>query len=217
MKKILAAFVTIVLFLGLIGVGTWAFFSDREISSGNIFRAGTWTNNPSLSLDPDDAKTNPIQNPVLHSISVTNSGDEPKDFAKNVELEVTVVKGEEYVEKVDYNPVLGNIEAKGKREFSLAVYLTPAWQNAPKGTEIKLRIEVTREDNWPEHNIGKRAHFTIVKEKGSTPTPTPTATATVTVTPTVTVTLMLTPTVTPTPTATRVPIPILTPDRKSVV
>ena len=170
MKKILIGLVSIGLILGLVGVGTQAYFSDTETSSGNIFTAGTWINNPSLSLDPDDAKVETGESLINHSIWVSNSGDEPKDWAKNVELGVSVVKGEEYLTQILYDPVIGNIEAGGVRKFSLTVKLNENWSNASDGAsdgkEVKLKIEVTREDNWPEHNIGKRAHFTIIKGGG---------------------------------------------------
>lgn len=41
MRKILGLTVAAVLVMGLVGGGTWAFFSDTEQSTGNIFTAGT--------------------------------------------------------------------------------------------------------------------------------------------------------------------------------
>ena len=166
MRKILIGLMIIGFLLCLVRVGTWAFFSDTETSSGNIFTAGTWINNPSLSLDPDDAEVKTGESLINHSIRVSNSGGEPKDWAKNVELEVSVVKGEEYLTQILYDPVIGNIEAGGVREFSLTVELNENWSNASDREEVKLKIEVTREDNWPEHNIGRKAHFTIIKGGG---------------------------------------------------
>jgi len=119
-----------------------------------------------LSLDPDDAEVKTGESLINHSIRVSNSGGEPKDWAKNVELGVSVVKGEEYLTQILYDPVIGNIEAGGVREFSLTVELNENWSNASDREEVKLKIEVTREDNWPEHNIGRKAHFTIIKGGG---------------------------------------------------
>ena len=164
MRKILIGLMIIGFLLCLVRVGTWAFFSDTETSSGNIFTAGTWINNPSLSLDDAEVKTG--ESLINHSIRVSNSGGEPKDWAKNVELGVSVVKGEEYLTQILYEPVIGNIEAGGVREFSLTVELNKNWSNAPDGEEVKLKIEVTREDNWREHNIERKAHFTIIKGGG---------------------------------------------------
>lgn len=164
-KRILIGLIALSFFLAIAGIGTgvWAYLSDTERSSGNVFSASTWSNNPSLSLDPDDAEVETAENPVNHSIWVSNSGDAPKDLAKNVELGVNVVKGEEYVNQILYNPVIGDIEPGGEREFSLTVKLTD-WEEAPEEEEVKLRIEVSREDNWPEQNVGRRAHFTIIKD-----------------------------------------------------
>ena len=44
MKKILILIISIGLLFGLVGIGTQAYFSDVETSSGNIFTAGTWDN-----------------------------------------------------------------------------------------------------------------------------------------------------------------------------
>ena len=41
MKKILGLTVVALLIMGLVGGGTWAYFSDVETSTGNVFTAGT--------------------------------------------------------------------------------------------------------------------------------------------------------------------------------
>ncbi|NLE08228.1 MAG: hypothetical protein GX631_03110, partial [Dehalococcoidales bacterium] len=41
MKKILGLSVAALMVMGLVGGGTWAYFSDTEESTGNIFTAGT--------------------------------------------------------------------------------------------------------------------------------------------------------------------------------
>lgn len=142
-----------------------AWFSDVEVSSGNTFTAGTWAvPKPSLSLDPDDAKVKTGEISVSHSIWVSNHGEEEIDVAKNVELAVSVVKDEGYFAGVDYEAVVGDIGPGESREFSFTVALT-GWEDASKGEEVKLLIEVTNEDNRPDHNEEKRAHFTIIKSK----------------------------------------------------
>lgn len=140
-----------------------AWFSDVEVSSGNTFTAGTWDAKPSLSLDPDDAhKIVTGDGLVTHSILVSNDAGEPKDIAENVELEVTVVKGHDYVTVEDYEASVGDIGPDDSREFSFTVTLT-GWGEASEEEEVKLKIEVIREDNWSEHNVGRAAHFTIIK------------------------------------------------------
>ncbi len=49
MKKILGLSIAAILVLGIVGVGTWALFSDTETSTGNILTAGT------LDLKTNDA------------------------------------------------------------------------------------------------------------------------------------------------------------------
>lgn len=141
-----------------------AWFSDVEVSSGNTFTAGTWKAKPSLSLDPDDAKVETGERSVSHSIWVSNRGKEEIDVAANVELNVSVVEGEEKYVSVSYDPEVGHIPAGEAKDFSLVVQLI-GWEGASEGEEVKLRIEVTREDNWSEHNVGRRAHFTIIKSE----------------------------------------------------
>lgn len=165
MRKVLlvvAVLITAGLIGGLTARGSWSFFRDIEVSSENISRVGTWSHNPSLELEPDDAEVETKSSSVYHSIWVKNDADQLKDLAKNVELGVSVIKGGGYVSQILYNPEVGDIPAGGKKQFSLTVKLT-GWEGAPKEEEVKLRIEVTREDSWPEHNVGKRAHFTIEK------------------------------------------------------
>lgn len=41
MKKILIALMAVMITIGLVGIGTYAYFSDTETSTGNIFTAGT--------------------------------------------------------------------------------------------------------------------------------------------------------------------------------
>ena len=41
MKKIIGLSIVAVLIIGMVGAGTWAYFSDTETSTGNTFTAGT--------------------------------------------------------------------------------------------------------------------------------------------------------------------------------
>ncbi len=49
MKKILGLMISVLLLVGMVGIGTWAYFSDVETSTGNILAAGT------LDLKTNDA------------------------------------------------------------------------------------------------------------------------------------------------------------------
>ncbi|MFC1965527.1 TasA family protein [Chloroflexota bacterium] len=48
MKRILGLTIAFMLLIGMVGIGTWAYFSDVETSTGNVFTAGT------LDLKTDD-------------------------------------------------------------------------------------------------------------------------------------------------------------------
>jgi spore coat-associated protein N len=87
MKKILTLGATIVLVAALISGGTWAFFSDTETSSNNVFRAGTLNlvltgdGTPALdslttTFDAIDGNWYPGAN-ITKSILITNSGSIP--------------------------------------------------------------------------------------------------------------------------------------------
>ena len=41
MKKILGLTIAVLLSIGMVGIGTWAYFSDAETSTGNVLTAGT--------------------------------------------------------------------------------------------------------------------------------------------------------------------------------
>lgn len=145
-----------------------AYFSDVQTTTCTV-QTGVWhagTPKPSLSLDPDDAEATACNStdPVSHVIYVSNTGDEPKDVALNVTLNVTAVKGTQYVASVVYDSTVGDIPAGEAREFFLEIELNGGWESAEEGEEVKLRIQATGEDNRPEHNIGRRAHFTIIKQ-----------------------------------------------------
>jgi predicted ribosomally synthesized peptide with SipW-like signal peptide len=87
MKKILILGATIVLVASLISVGTWAFFSDTETSSGNVFRAGTLnlvlTGDGTPALDSLTTTFNAADGSwypgadITKSITITNSGSIP--------------------------------------------------------------------------------------------------------------------------------------------
>jgi len=64
MKKILGLTIVALIVMGLVGGGTWAYFSDTETSTGNAFAAGTLD----LKLDAGDI------NVVKFSVSNANPG-----------------------------------------------------------------------------------------------------------------------------------------------
>ena len=63
MKKILGLTIAALLVMALVGGGTWAYFSDVETSTGNVFTAGT------LDLTPDEATIYVITYGVLDDVA----------------------------------------------------------------------------------------------------------------------------------------------------
>lgn len=111
---------------------------------------------PSLEFRPDDAQSSSPS----YCVQIYNTGN---DDAKNVEVDIRVVKGSKYVSNVGYNPVVDDIENGQYEDFCFIIYTNGDWDSAPSDAEVKLEIKVTREDNWPSHNVGGLAHYTLVK------------------------------------------------------
>jgi hypothetical protein len=129
----------------------------RNTQFGNNFGNGYDVPRPSLSLDPDD---NEDCNPSSY-IYVTNTGDEEKDDAEGVTLEITVVKGNQYVDYIEYDGYIGRIENDESILFNYIINTTSEWDSFPD-EEIKIKITVTNEVYWPEHNICRYAHYTLI-------------------------------------------------------
>ena len=77
MKKILGLTVAALLVIGLVGGGTWAYFSDTETSTGNILTAGTLD----LNVDGGDIAVTTLNVPATYpgdtgsgSTTLLNSG-----------------------------------------------------------------------------------------------------------------------------------------------
>jgi len=89
-KKILGLSIAIVLVIGLVAGGTWAYFSDTETTTGNVFTAGTID----ISLDPAggqdvftledfDIELKPCQTGYT-VVNITNDGDNPCEVWKHI-------------------------------------------------------------------------------------------------------------------------------------
>ncbi|MBD3309653.1 hypothetical protein GF351_00365, partial [Candidatus Woesearchaeota archaeon] len=120
---------------------------------------GQGTPMPSLSLDPDDAADCLVSGSVI----ITNTGDEEKDDASNVQIIIYPVKNGQFVEDIIYDPEIGDIQNLGSVGAAFTIVLAPAWSSQELGAEVKIRIEVINEDNRPDHNIGRHAHYTLYK------------------------------------------------------
>ena len=88
-KKILGLTIAVVLIIGLVAGGTWAYFSDTETTTDNTFTAGTID----LSLDPTSGQAvemadgslelKPCQTGFI-TITLTNDGTNPMDVWKMI-------------------------------------------------------------------------------------------------------------------------------------
>jgi predicted ribosomally synthesized peptide with SipW-like signal peptide len=88
-KKILGLSIAIVLVIGLVAGGTWAYFSDTETTTGNVFTAGTID----ISLDPTggqdvftvdgEIELKPCQTGYIY-VCVNNDGDNPCEVWKHI-------------------------------------------------------------------------------------------------------------------------------------
>ena len=114
---------------------------------------------PSLEFIPEDAEG---LSPSF-CVAIHNTGDEPKDDAEGVEVEITVVKGSAFVSSVNYNPIVGDIQDGESVNFCFEIITNVTWDSAPFDAEIKVKIEITEELVWPGHNIGKFTHYTLTK------------------------------------------------------
>lgn len=96
MRKILGLAVAALLVMGLVGGGTWAYFSDTETSTGNTFAVGTLdlevdSDNPLAStlIDNSGSPMKPGDNLTATTISCDNVGSLPGDLY----LRITSVSG----------------------------------------------------------------------------------------------------------------------------
>ena len=122
-------------------------------------RAAGFTAKEGQKKNPGDAEacTNEA------SITIRNTGNEEKDDAKNVQISITAVTNAHLVKEIIYNPIVGDINDNSEKIVAFEIILTDSWNNQKVGTEVKVKIEITNEDNRAEHNIGKLAHYTIIK------------------------------------------------------
>jgi len=115
-KKILGLTIAIVLIIGAVAGATWAYFSDTEASSDNVFAAGTLT----LQLSDNDE---PYQDGVTASWSNTNMapGD---DCSGWVDLKNVGSLAADHVEISFANTVTNNVTAGDDTDISDSMKVT---------------------------------------------------------------------------------------------
>jgi len=101
-----------------------------------------------------------LDNETTFAAQVANTATGDGDEASNVQLQIEVTSGEQYVREVSCNTAVGTIPAGESREVSVSVNTRSSWQ-AAYGQQIVLSVRVHNEDNWPEENEGKSVTVTI--------------------------------------------------------
>ena len=112
MKKILGLTVVALMVMGLVGGGTWAYFSDVETSAGNTFGAGT------LDLQVDS------ENPWASApISISNIAPGAASASTNITAtNIGSLAGDLYVRISDYTDAGGdNPEPEQVKETEIGV------------------------------------------------------------------------------------------------
>lgn len=162
---------------------------------------------PSYEFSPDELSISECgtgERARLYTLngSLSNTSNDVKDYAANVQLGYLIDQGGEYVSMVKLDPDgWTRLEAGQTVGIAIQVTMNEAWASAPDDAQVKLRIFVASATNRPDHLQG-RLTVTIYAGCEVTPTPgTPTTTSTVTETVTATATATATPQMTGTATA----------------
>ena len=95
MKKIIGLTIAAVLIIGMVGGGTWAYFSDTETSDGNTFTAGT------LDLNLDGGNANVVK------FTVSDVKPEDTGFGKWQVSNVGSIDGYLDLESISYDGAVG--------------------------------------------------------------------------------------------------------------
>jgi len=144
MKKILGLTIAALLVMGLVGGGTWAYFTDVETSTGNTFAAGTLdlevdTENPWTST----AITGPVMEPgeILTPVNIDckNVGSLPGDLY----MQITAVLGVGGANMAPYTQA--SSEPEYDAETGTYTAGTPNNDNTPKD-DIDTVIELSCEN-----------------------------------------------------------------------
>ncbi|HLC84924.1 MAG TPA: MopE-related protein, partial [Candidatus Nanoarchaeia archaeon] len=117
---------------------------------------------PSLSLDLDDERSCALS----FVVQITNTADEEKDDAANVQIDIPITKGAQYVDHLEYDPLVGDLQDGQTRDVPITLVPNEAFYQSDLGTEIKLNITVIHEDNRADHNIGKHTVYTSLRCQG---------------------------------------------------
>jgi len=137
---------------------------------------------PRLSFEPNEIKETACTEAFDLTGMLVNTADEPKDYATNVLLGYSILKGAEYVEWIELTPSGWEIIQAGEQvDFNIRVTLKPSWSTASDDTQVMIRIDIIQEANRSDrHQTDLTVTLSSSCEGALSPTPSPTPTSTVT-------------------------------------
>ena len=153
MKKILGLTVAAMLVMGLVGGGTWAFFSDPEQSTGNTLGAGTLD----LSLDGADAAVTTL------SVATAYPGDSGNG--------TTVLKNDGSLAaelEIEFSAIT-NTESVGSTEYESDVIGGGGVGELGGQATFAFFIDIDESSAWNTSDIGLKSDNTTYVNGGATP------------------------------------------------
>jgi hypothetical protein len=183
----------------ILDTGDWQALSITSLEEKDIEPEPTATTeltpdpdaDPSLSFMPDELTAKTCASSAKVTGKLVNTSDDDGDYAAGVVLGYSIEGNAELVNQVRILPDRWDRIDPGEAvTFKVGAELSPAWNDAAPGTEIKIKVFVAEEINRPDHLPGQLT-VTFIKSCAETPTPTGTK---------VTETPIVTPDLTPSPT-----------------
>lgn len=125
---------------------------------------------PKLSFEPDEVEIIACSKDYTLPGTIVNESDEPEDIAVDVQLGFKIIKGESYVDQVTMVPSSWDEIQPGESHlFDVNVTMKDSWLAAPGESEVKLRIYIAQEVNWPDQR--SRVTMTIISDCENEPPP----------------------------------------------
>ncbi|MFC1934356.1 TasA family protein [Chloroflexota bacterium] len=166
MKKILGLTVAALMVMGLVGGGTWAYFSDPETVTGSVFAAGTLN----LGVDGEDTWTTP-------PISIVNIAPGETTANTTIALEnIGNLAGDVYMringftDGGGYNPEPEQVaEAGGATDnISTQLVLNAAWNGVTVVSNIDGQTISSADTHWSSNWIDLAPSGTATVEMTAT-------------------------------------------------
>jgi spore coat-associated protein N len=145
MKKILGLTVAALLVMGLVGGGTWAYFSDTEETTGNIFSAGTidlgLDNNP--NQDPTGSTTATFGATALAPGSAAGSGTLYVNNEGSIDMSHVYISFSltSYTEATPTSVDDHNLNTGTDNLTNMIIATTVTWNSNPVATLVGKSIE----------------------------------------------------------------------------